>query len=486
MKDSTLRMVWAVMLAVLMVTVSSCETLVPVYSYELEETPERTQETAPPKEPESKEPPSALRADADGVVYAPISEWPFDLVLSPDSLVVIFEAEQTGTYEITHAGFEEVPLLMGIYSLEEDDALAENIADDELTPSMQAALAEGETYMLGIRLLDEQDLNRTTEFRISYLGDAEPVTKDEYLWVESPHPHEPEMDIPEDIAVDVVDEPLEKPKFYAFDEVPFQESDDSGAVEMEPFSDDPSLSAETELKGALNGRLTAEEGPYLVTGNITIDKGTTLEIEAGTILRFASGTGLLVRGVLLSAGTSGDEVVLTSDRTPSPGSWRGVIFDGGSGTLEHTRILYAGQEQHLQGGWRNAAIHTLGNADPTIVNSQIAHTKGDAIHLYDTSSPTVAASDMRGAASPFVMHSPEAELLGGAGNRYTDLTNHGIRLLYRNVPEHVSVSLRPYDNLPYYAEGLLIRKGGSLELEAGVVLKIAQGYRIDVSGALSS
>jgi hypothetical protein len=119
-------------------------------------------------------------------------------------------------------------------------------------------------------------------------------------------------------------------------------------------------------------------------------------------------------------------------------------------------------------------------------NSQIHDARGDGVLLFDQGSLMMERTILDGVQWPVRIYDPTVTLKSIAGNRYDRVKNHGIEVDFQDIEEGEVLTLAPHDRLPYYAEGLLIRKGGSLELEAGVVLKIAQGYRIDVSGALSS
>ncbi len=81
---------------------------------------------------------------------------------------------------------------------------------------------------------------------------------------------------------------------------------------------------------------------------LTIVNNAAVTIRPGTTLRFAPGTGLIVRqGRLNAQGTALDPIVLTSatDRagqTPAAGDWNGVLLEtgGGGSVLRHVFISY--------------------------------------------------------------------------------------------------------------------------------------------------
>ena len=83
--------------------------------------------------------------------------------------------------------------------------------------------------------------------------------------------------------------------------------------------------------------------PYLVTGDLKVDSGAVLNIDAGTRVFFKSGTGLFVRGQLLVNGDACCPVLFTSIRQHGifrtmPGQWNGIVLYSGS---QDNQINYA-------------------------------------------------------------------------------------------------------------------------------------------------
>jgi hypothetical protein len=128
------------------------------------------------------------------------------------------------------------------------------------------------------------------------------------------------------------------------------------------------LSEPTEVSGPISTNTTwsLSHNPYIVTGDVTVNSGVTLTIEAGVVVKFqAVDTGnstvqrhkLIVDGTLNIQGVSGNEVVFTSSRddsyggdsngdgtatTPSPGKWGYVKINNASSTIHHAIFRYGG------------------------------------------------------------------------------------------------------------------------------------------------
>jgi choice-of-anchor C domain-containing protein len=91
-----------------------------------------------------------------------------------------------------------------------------------------------------------------------------------------------------------------------------------------------------------------DENEVQVLETMIVRNGATLEIEAGTTVRFAPGAGIVVEnGKLLAEGTPFEPIVLTSQQDvvgglPRPGDWNGVVLASGAGgsKLTEVRVTY--------------------------------------------------------------------------------------------------------------------------------------------------
>ena len=79
---------------------------------------------------------------------------------------------------------------------------------------------------------------------------------------------------------------------------------------------------------------TTLDGDYLVTATLTVPRGVTLKVADGTRLLFAPGTGLIVRGTLLSRGAETPVEYLPS----TDEGWEGIRLEGGKVDMTGFRL----------------------------------------------------------------------------------------------------------------------------------------------------
>ncbi|MEJ2745319.1 MAG: hypothetical protein P8123_06495, partial [bacterium] len=159
-----------------------------------------------------------------------------------------------------------------------------------------------------------------------------------------------------------------------------------------PFS----LKAQTVVPGqTLYGTVdwTSSMNPILITGDITIDDGATLNIGPGCDIRFQnksddthwgwdiSRSEIIVYGTLNINGTASELVILTSTGT-CDGGWFGIIFSGdsASGTLQYANI------DHSVFGINFTALDT---ASVTAATNCLIHDVSDGMYFDNSSSPYI-------------------------------------------------------------------------------------------------
>lgn len=119
--------------------------------------------------------------------------------------------------------------------------------------------------------------------------------------------------------------------------------------------------SQTNVSGIINSNTTwsLANSPYTITGNILVNPGVTLTIEAGVTIEVNSGLGLQSSGEVIAIGTPSSRILFTSSSSnPSSGDWAGISllnqsidpsFDSMgnyvSGTIfKNVDIKYTGQQ----------------------------------------------------------------------------------------------------------------------------------------------
>ena len=83
-------------------------------------------------------------------------------------------------------------------------------------------------------------------------------------------------------------------------------------------------------------------GNYYVTGNILVANGATLSIDAGTSIKFATGTYLKVEGYLVAQGSSGDLIsFIADDDSTSKSHWLGIYIRSTGKTTYDSNMNYS-------------------------------------------------------------------------------------------------------------------------------------------------
>jgi len=120
---------------------------------------------------------------------------------------------------------------------------------------------------------------------------------------------------------------------------------------------------------ATDTRWSAQQGPYQITGDLTISAGATLTVEAGTTVYLSPGAHLTVSsgGRLLADGTDDASIFFT--RAPgTSAAWGGIIINGGAGSPEsrisHAHVEFNGTTAiEVAGGTVQLDHLTFGNTD---------------------------------------------------------------------------------------------------------------------------
>lgn len=149
--------------------------------------------------------------------------------------------------------------------------------------------------------------------------------------------------------------------------------------------------ADTPLDGPVTGRVVLKKasGPYSVKAPLFVAASGTLELEAGTVLRFATGVGLRVEGRLLVHGAPGQPVSFVGAGSPEA-TWRGITLLKGPAP---SRIAFA---TVVGGGTKDAGAVTVGGGTPSLEHVSISGAPGYAVHVAAASAPLLSHLSLAG------------------------------------------------------------------------------------------
>jgi len=152
-----------------------------------------------------------------------------------------------------------------------------------------------------------------------------------------------------------------------------------------------------------NTTWTREGSPYIVTADIVVEPDVYLFIDPGVLIKFKSGTTLIIDGALIAKGNSTNIIVFTSDLTlPSPGSWGGIVFRRNvKQTLEWVKIEFASTGINVENGeivitnsfiiQNGIGVSITGGSIVTVANSSISYNTGNGLYVEKWLSTTVKA-----------------------------------------------------------------------------------------------
>ena len=126
--------------------------------------------------------------------------------------------------------------------------------------------------------------------------------------------------------------------------------------------------AQTNVSGIINSNSnwTISGSPYVITGNVLLNSGYTLTIEAGVEVKVSSGKSILIDGELLCLGTLADPIVFTSgEANPNKGDWGSLKISNNA-----QNASYSANGTYLNGSKISNTIFEFGggsNQDGTLI-----------------------------------------------------------------------------------------------------------------------
>lgn len=178
------------------------------------------------------------------------------------------------------------------------------------------------------------------------------------------------------------------------------------------------------VSGNVSGQTWSGSNTYYVNGNIQVDNGSTLNIQAGAVVKFAPSVFAMVYGSIVASGTTANKVIFTSrddnsvgeiiagsDGMPNPGDWGSLHIYGaggnsGIGFFDYCHIKYGGAPVYSEyalvyfnstsyyGHVKNTTIEFSSNAGLRIMSSgnvdveycTVRYNGGNGIDAYSSTS----------------------------------------------------------------------------------------------------
>lgn len=296
-------------------------------------------------------------------------------------------------------------------------------------------------------------------------------------------------------------------------------------IQIRPYRNTNLLGTETWYAGST----------YLIAGDITVDNGATLTVQAGVVVKCAPGVQITVKGTLDVDGTSENDIVVFtsvfdddygesldgwgipfpySEREPASGDWHGIHLDGGTGLFDYCHIRYGGAPFNIkdnlhfdQSGPDSHFTHSVSefsdnhgvritDCSPVLKfrHSRISENDSDGVHIDEgTDNPDLGTSGDYG--YNYIWGNDGCELYNHTNNNTINAIgnywgNGGIcGDAYTDAPQyetkHGNVSGQTWTELTYLITGdLVVDDGETLTVKEEAVVKFDPGRKMTVYGTL--
>ena len=139
------------------------------------------------------------------------------------------------------------------------------------------------------------------------------------------------------------------------------------------------LHAQTYHSGEISSNETWSSGIHIITGTVTVLDGITLTISPNSEVKFNSGTGLSIYGILIADGSDDNRIHFTSNQIiPAPGDFGSIGFSGADPgcLMDYCEIEYGGSS------YGNIYVHASGS-NVTVSNTTIRHSEYAGVYIND-------------------------------------------------------------------------------------------------------
>jgi Carboxypeptidase regulatory-like domain/CARDB len=236
----------------------------------------------------------------------------------------------------------------------------------------------------------------------------------------------------------------------------------------------------------------------IVTGNVTVPAGKTLTIEEGTIIKFESGTNLIVDGTLVAQGGSGSQTIyFTSYDDESVGGDTGgtkspALFDWGQIQFASTSTNSVLNGVEVSYGSQNVAAEVeVDGSSPSITNSTISNSGYFGVRLSD-SDATLTGDTFQGdghygnGAGAISMDLASQPVIQNA--TYTNNYVNGVVLDSGSLPTGTTTWNDP-GAVYWFTGNITVPVGATLDIDPGLILKLGGSplkYSLTVNGRLQA
>jgi len=267
--------------------------------------------------------------------------------------------------------------------------------------------------------------------------------------------------------------------------------------------------------GNVSGEYWHNTDTYYISGSVTVDAGSTFEIQAGTVVKFSPGASITVNGTIICNGnasfniffTSRDddsvgETITGSDGNPSPGDWSQIYVNGlssadGVGTFSHVEFSYGGSGNGIinfyyanTASLQNCLVRFsesygagANNSDLDADNSRFSYNAGYGIFT-SSSSPTIDNCE-------FYNNGNYAAYLNGSNeiNIYSNNTGSNNTINAFGISGTIDqdyILSESVCGFPFVLTGLVtLNENNTLTIPAGEVIKATSGGLI-INGTLNA
>ena len=278
------------------------------------------------------------------------------------------------------------------------------------------------------------------------------------------------------------------------------------------------------VSGIVAGAATWSPGgstfPYIMTGNITIQTGTSLLLAPAVVVKSQPGALMYVYGSLYADGSNGQEITFTSVRDdsicgdtnhdgsttgPAVGDWYGIYVGGDAGNdglaqFDYCDIRYGGNSAAIDANVvfyacdpasrfnysksmysQQDGLRVQGSS-PTITNSTFDGSQLIGLNVYGTVSSPIIQDNQFNDNGTYAIVFNDGELQSTHGNTGTGNQFNG---MYLDCNVYDAITLSTEYGFPFILGNYLnVHNEATLTVDAGTVFKNADSGYLYVSGTL--